>query len=334
MSAPIPNLPDYCENTPNMASHRLGARALFTTNDFFAKVDRMLQDSEPVFDVELYDDNGKYMDGWESQRRRHGGHDIAIVKLAFNGQIQGVNICTKWFTGNYPKGASIEAGVLPENGDYEKVQWTEILSARDLVGDGDNFFPIQDQGKYNVVRLHIHPDGGVARLRVYGNAWADFDSLKKNKGVIELSSLLYGGRIIGYNNAHYGIVHNLLAPDKAVNMGDGWETRRRREPGYDWIVIALAHAGIIEKIEVDTGYYKGNYPDKCSINGGLITNLNDSAIITDAIFWEEILAPSKLSAKNNHVFDNISYDKPVSHIRLNIYPDGGVARLRIWGRVA
>ncbi len=331
---PDKNMPQYCLNLPNMASQRLGAKVLFCTNDFFASADRALQDNEPTFDPDLYDDHGKYMDGWESQRRRQGGHDYTIFKLAFSGRINGVNICTKWFTGNYPKGASIEAGQLPADGNVDKIQWTEILPAQDLQGDGDNYFPIDSTNSYDVVRLHIYPDGGVARLRVYGEAVADLVALKKQKGLVELSSIMLGGRIIGYNNAHYGFVNNLLAPDKAINMGDGWETRRRREPGYDWIVIALACPGIIERIEVDTGYYWGNYAYKCSLNGGLVEGLNDSAIITAAIFWDEILQPSPLSAKNVHNFDNLGYDKPVSHIRLNIYPDGGVARLRIWGRVA
>ena len=325
------NIPAYCQNYPNLASSRLGATIIEVTDDFFAAAERMLHNSAPTFDPDKYDNHGKYMDGWESKRRRHGGHDWAVVRLGCRASLKGVNISTKWFTGNFPKSARLEAGVLPKNGAIEQVQWTEILASQDLRGDDDNYFALENNSQeFNVVRLHIYPDGGVARLRLYGApSQAELDTSK----LFEASSIMLGARIVEFNNAHYGTVHNLIAPDKAINMGDGWETRRRRVPGFDWIVIQLARPCHIKRIEVDTAFYKGNFPDKCSLNAGDAVGLADSAVVTASMFWDEVLSPQKLTADNVHIFDNIQCPKLVSHVRLNIFPDGGIARLKIFGVV-
>ena len=62
-------------------------------------------------------------------------------------------------------------------------------------------------------------------------------------------------------------MNNLLLPGRAENMGGGWETRRKRAPGHDWILIRLGARGTINTIEVDTNHFKGNYPDRCSLEG-------------------------------------------------------------------
>jgi allantoicase len=325
--------PDFTKAI-NLASPRLGAEALFATDDFFADKSRMLQDQPAVFIADKYDNNGKWMDGWESKRRRQGGHDHCIVKLGARGVIQGVDIDTSHFTGNFPPAASLEACVSDGAPD-DKTKWTEILPAVSLGASAHHFHAIASREAWTHLRLHIYPDGGVARLRVYGEPVPAWEG--KSKGEVhELSLANNGGRIIAYNDAHYGSVWTMITKGRGVNMGDGWETRRRREPGNDWIIVKLGAPGTVEKVEVDTCHYKGNYPDRCSLQAAMVGSSTDKSIITEAMFWPELMGEQKLKADSIHEFSAASLRAlgPVSHVKLNIYPDGGISRLRIFGKLA
>jgi len=326
-------LPEFAINSINLASLRLGSAAVFATDDFFADKSRLLNDAAAVFIADKYDENGKWMDGWESRRRRSGGHDFCIIKLGVEGQIRGVDIDTSHFTGNYPPAASIEAA-RTDDPLSDKVAWTEIVPTSSLLPDAHHFIAVEDQAVYNHLRLHIYPDGGVARLRVYGDPVAQWEGKDRN-AVYELSALKNGGRIVAYNDAHYGSVWTMLLEGRGINMGDGWETRRRREPGNDWIIVKLGAPGAVEKIEVDTAHYKGNYPDRCSVMAALIEPGADKPVVSEAMFWPELMGEQKLEMDKIHVFEGLKIAKlgPVSHVKLNIFPDGGVSRLRIFGKL-
>jgi allantoicase len=329
-----PELPEFARQMVNLASPRLGSKAIAVSDDFFAPAKRMLQDGPAIFIPDKYDSHGKWMDGWESRRRRGGGYDWCVIKLGVKGAIRGVDIDTSNFTGNYPPGASIEA-CLSAKAPGAKTKWTEILPQTKLGPSAHHFLPIQASGVFNYLRLNIFPDGGVARLRVYGEPVAAWEGKGKN-AVYELSALANGGKIVGYNDAHYGTVWTLITPGRGINMGDGWETRRRREPGHDWLILKLGAPGRVERVEVDTAHYKGNYPDRCSLQAALVTGGTDQSIIAQAASWPELLPERKLAMDKIHKFDKklIRAVGPVSHVRLNIYPDGGVSRLRIFGRLA
>ena len=184
--------------------------------------------------------------------------------------------------------------------------------------------------------MQIFPDGGVARLRLFGEVKYDWSKFKNNE-LIELSSLNLGGSIVAFNNAHYGDVSALLSEGRGKTMGDGWETRRRREPGNDWIIIKLAKKAMIKEIEIDTAHFKGNFPDKASIQAASVSEVvsSNENIIKDSEKWDLILDQTKLKADNVHKFSlDLNPQKEVTHIRLNIYPDGGVSRLRIFGIIS
>ena len=119
-------------------------------------------------------------------------------------------------------------------------------------------------------------------------------------------------------------------------MGDGWETRRRREPGNDWIVIALGAAGDAKRIEIDTAHFKGNYPDRCSIQAARLDGGNDADIVAASGEWAELMSEQKLQMDHIHTFEAAAINDigPITHIRLNIFPDGGVSRIRILGPLA
>jgi allantoicase len=312
----------------------LGSEVVFATDDFFADKARLISPTEPQFIPGKYDDNGKWMDGWESRRKRVPGHDWCVVKLGVPGVIAGFEIDTRHFTGNYPPGAELEVCRSDELIPGDDAGWSQVTSRLDLKGDDRAWFPIEHVEPVTHVRLHIFPDGGVARLRVWGRVLPDWSRLGADEAV-DLLATSNGGRGLIANDEHYGRVGNLTAPGRGVDMGDGWETRRRREPGNDWAVLELGTFGRIEEVIVDTAHFKGNYPDRCSIQATARAHGSPEEIATQAETWPVLLPEVKLSADHIHRFrDELAGMGPVRFVRLNIYPDGGVSRLRMIGKPA
>ena len=329
-----PNAPDFTRRYVNLADPRLGAQALAASDEFFAPKERMLSPEPAVFIPGKYDEHGKWMDGWETRRKRTSGYDWCTLKLARPGKIKGVDIDTSHFTGNFPPAASLEAACLPAGATPDSAtQWTEIVPSTTLAGNSHHYLEVTDSGVYTHLRLNLYPDGGVARLRVYGQPQVDWSGAKAGESV-DLAAMENGAYVVAVNNQHFGAASTLLMPGRGVNMGDGWETRRRREPGNDWAIIALARPGTVMKIEVDTAHFKGNYPDRCSIQAAHVAGGTDSSLVTQAMFWPVLLDEQKLDMDKQHVFETeLAALGPVTHVRFNIFPDGGVSRLRLWGRV-
>jgi allantoicase len=317
----------------DLAQPRLGSKVVYATDDFFADKARLIDPAPPVWREGVYDENGKWMDGWESRRKRVPGHDWCVIRLGVPGEVAGFEIDTAWFTGNYPPGAMLEVCRSDEEVPGEDA-WTPLSVRLDLNGDDRIYVPVDHAEPVTHVRLHIYPDGGVARLRVWGRVLPDWSKVGAGEA-IDLLATANGGRGIIANNEHYGAVANLTAPGRGVNMGDGWETRRRREPGHDWAVLKLGAAGLVREITVDTAHFKGNYPDRCSIQAAAEASGTPEEIAAQAETWPVLLPEVKLSPDTVHVFtDQLLAIGPVRFVRLNIYPDGGVSRLRVVGTLA
>jgi len=335
--APEVDLPDWALRSVNLANPRLGARALLASDDFFAEVSRMLNPEPAKFMPGQYDANGKWMDGWESRRKRVAGHDWALVKLGVRGLIRGFDVDTSHFVGNYPPAVSIEACMCSSD-DVEALkgaQWIELLPATALGPNKHHIIEaLPNNTAWTHLRVNIYPDGGIARLRVYGQPTGRLDNSHAG-ALVDLVALENGGRPVAWNDASFGSsVSALLLPGRGVDMGDGWETRRRREPGNDWCLIELGAPGVIEKIEIDTAFFKGNYPDRCSIQAAYVTGGTDRSLTTQSLFWATLLPEQKLQMDTVQIFtDEITELGAITHIRFNIFPDGGVSRLRLWGKV-
>jgi len=303
---------------------RLGSRVTYATDEFFGSKERLIEASAPVFIDDKYDDHGKWMDGWESRRKRTPGNDHCIIRLGVPGVVHGVDMDTSHFTGNFPPEASLDACV--SDADVPVGHWTELLSKTGLQGDMHHFLAIDSESVWTHLRLNIFPDGGLARLRIYGEVRP---VLASSDDVIDLVALENGGRAIACSNEHYGSMHNLNVAGRGVNMGDGWETARRRGPGNDWVILALGHVGVIESVEIDTAHFKGNYPDRVSLQAALF----DGDVSVDSKQWQSLLPDTKLEMDRQHEFGSELEDiGAVSHVRMAIYPDGGVSRLRLYGR--
>ena len=322
------------EKFVNLADERLGSKVISVTDEWFAAASRMLQPTPAVWKEGVFDDNGKWMDGWESRRKRFEGYDHAVIRLGVPGSIKGVDIDTSFFTGNFPPSASIDGCFVAEGEPNDDTQWTEVLSSVELQGNSHHYHEISDERPYTHLRLNIYPDGGVARLRVYGIPFRDWAKQNPDEQV-DLAAALNGGRALACSDEHFGRMSNILNPGRGANMGDGWETGRRRTPGNDWVIVALGHAGIVEKIVVDTLHFKGNYPESCNIQAAFVKGGTDSQIATQSLYWRELLPSQKLQMHNEHTFiEQIRELGPITHVRLNIFPDGGVSRLRLFGKVA
>jgi allantoicase len=343
----------------DLASARVGGRAIATNDDFFAARANLVKPGPAIFIPGKYTTRGKWMDGWESRRRRTPGHDWCVVQLGMRGRIHGVDVDTSFFTGNYPTHCSIDA--LDMAGDfrlkaeatttnssttnttsrtgvatafrrknYDVLPWTEILPQTALNGDSHNFIPITGGEPWTHLRLNIYPDGGVARLRVYGDVLVDWPKIAKSGRAVDLAAIWNGGLVLAASDVHYGAKDNMLMPGRAKNMGDGWETRRRRGPGHDWAIVRLGTPGILSKIEIDTNHFKGNYPDSASIEGCLLPGASGEDL--ERASWQAVLPQTKLRAHHRHYFSkHLAHRGPVSHLRLHIFPDGGVSRFRVHG---
>jgi allantoicase len=320
----------------DVAAARLGGTVLLANDEFFASKENLLKPEKPVWREGEYTDRGKWMDGWETRRRRVPGHDWCLVRLGVPAVVHGVVVDTSFFKGNYPEQCSIEACSMDGAADAEAlaagrdVEWTEILPRSALRGDAENPFAVVPRGRTTHLRFNIYPDGGVARLRVYGEPVRD---PRLRPGVTaDLAALMNGGLVVGCSDMFFGHRHNLILPVRSTHMGDGWETKRRRGPGHDWIVVRLAARGSITRIEVDTDHFKGNAPDSCSVETCDAPDLAPEQLAGGDPGWTTLLPRTPLQPDAQHQFDVAG--GPATHARLAIYPDGGIARLRLFGTVA
>jgi allantoicase len=316
----------------NLASERLGARAVEANDDFFAGRENLVKDAEAIANSD-YTDRGKWMDGWETRRRREPGHDWCIVQLGARGLVRHLVIDTTHFRGNHPPECSVEAidsAVTPL--DLTDADWQPLLRRSPLAADAKNEFSLASPVPATHLRLCIYPDGGVARLRALGEVLPELESLRKNAEV-NLAAIRNGAVVVLVSDMFFGDRQNLIMPGRAESMRDGWETRRRRDAGNDWAIVRLAGPGTVHRIEVDTSHFKGNAPESCSIDGIFAPDAIPAELQASAE-WKAVVARRPLAAHANHVLEaEVEPAGVLTHIRLNIFPDGGVSRLLVWGNL-
>ena len=315
----------------DLAQSRLGTKVVYKTDEFFAPAKRIINPWPPIFKEGVFDKHGKWMDGWETRRKRNKGNDYLILKFGKPGKINKVDIDTSYFNGNQPSKVSLEACFSKKNLPSKKTKWTTILNKKSTKPNNHHFYNIHSKSVYTHVKLNIFPDGGVARLRIYGSMEVN---KKFNKKIINLTSVLNGAVPIACNNEHFGRAENILAPGIGKNMGDGWETRRSRGKNFDWLILKCATQGKVKKIQIDTHHFKGNFPDRCSLQAGFINKkISSKTIVNKSKKWKMLLNKVKLHAHKKHNFQNklIKNDK-INYIKINIFPDGGISRIRIFGK--
>ena len=241
-------------------------------------------------------------------------------------------IDTTHISGNQPMYASLEACQNNKKLNSNS-KWSKILNYKKLGPNKNHKFSIKNKSIFTHVKLNIYPDGGVARLRLYGEI--ETKNINYGSKTVNLTSMLNGASIVGCNNEHFGRAENVLSPGKGKNMGDGWETRRSRGKNFDWLIIKMGRTGKINKIEIDTHHFKGNYPDRCSVQGIFIPKkLSNNSIVKKSNKWKTLVNKAKLHPHKKHNFKiKTPKTNKVNYIRINIYPDGGISRIRTFGKV-
>ena len=322
----------------DLASERLGGAVVAANDEFFAPKEALLRPGPAEWREGEYTERGKWMDGWETRRRRQPGHDWCIVRLGVPGVVRGVVVDTSFFRGNYPEHCSLEACDIPgvpSPADLEAAEWTEILPQSPLRGDSANSFRVESDRRWTHLRLRIYPDGGVARLRVHGEARPEWPRAVRRGGELDLAAMENGGWVVVCSDMFFGHRQNLVLPGRSLFMGDGWETRRRRGPGHDWTIVRLAATGTAHRVEIDTDHFKGNAPDRCTLEGAHAPGATADDLAS-TVAWRPLLAEAKLQPHARHRWedDALADAGPVTHVRLSIFPDGGVARLRVFGTLA
>lgn len=325
------------EDLPDLASERLGGAVLSASDEFFAPKEGMLKPGPAEWRQDEYTERGKWMDGWET-RRHAADHDWAIVRLGAPGIVRGVVVDTSFFRGNYPDHCSIEAASIPGTPSLQQLEtamWEEILPKSVLEGDSRNRFAVYPERRITHLRLHIYPDGGVARLRVHGEVVPTWTRFARAGGEVDLAAMENGGWVMTCSNMFFGDRQNLILPGRSLFMGDGWETRRRRGPGFDWSIIRLGAPGAIHRVELDTDYFKGNAPEGCTLEAVNLPGATARQLAAADAPWKPLLGQTPLLPHTRYRFeDEVLPAGEATHARINIFPDGGVARLRLFGTLA
>lgn len=308
----------------DLAARRLGGVVLAANDEYFAPKERLLDPDPPVFDPTAYTVRGKLMDGWETRRRRTPGADWCVVRLGAPGIVHRLLVDTRHFRGNAPEAVSVDAAHVDDLRDVPTDDdWTPLLPRTPVQADHRNELDVDGAVAASHLRLWLHPDGGVARLRVRGAVVPDLRRVAGHDGALDLAALVNGGLVTHASGEFFSSRHNLIGVGDARDMGDGWETRRRRGDGHDWVVVRLATVGVIDQVEIDTTHFRGNHPAACSVDAR-----DDEA--DDG--WWTLLERERLGPHLRHRF-RVHDPRPATHVRLRIHPDGGVARLLLPGRV-
>ncbi|XP_032877547.1 probable allantoicase [Amblyraja radiata] len=374
----IEKVPDFVHMN-DLACESTGAKVLFATDDWFATAENLLKSEAPQWKAHEFTNFGKWMDGWETRRKRIPGHDWCVIQLGVPGVIHGIDVDTSYFTGNYAPRMSIQAACLKADavpdlmlrgerigtaaseveseaiGKLKSEVWTELVPMTILhpgyVDTCHNYFPVQQHKRWTHIRLNMYPDGGIARLRLYGIGHNDWTAVSQ-KQTVDLVAMTNGGVCVGFSNAHFGHPNNIIGIGRSKVMSDGWETARRLDrpavlkaddqgilqvPGCEWAIFKLGHPGVITHIEIDTSHFKGNFPDSCLIEGCGITPEEERKCIDAewkscaSLKWKILLPITKLKPHQQHFF-SIKMEDVATHTRLTMRPDGGISRMRLVGR--
>ncbi|GAC92651.1 allantoicase [Pseudozyma hubeiensis SY62] len=337
-----------------ISSVALGGRILSTSDEWFAPASSLLKVGPAPSLKGTFGPKGALFDGWET-RRHNPTYDWVILRLGPNagGRLIGFDVDTANFNGNEAPEISIHALALTQeeeasidNGLAENDERWECVVPVTPCGPSQRHLFTVAQGKgdkiYTHIKLHMIPDGGIARFRVYGvippppvgqGEGEQVSAENSAFNLLDLAHCLNGGRVVFTDDNHFGAGSNIILPGRGKDMGDGWETRRSRAKGhFNWSIVKLGEPGFLSYAEVDTAHFLGNFPESTEILG----TVHDSATVPSAdAQWVTLLPRTKLGPGRRHFFPLVDGNSaPFTHVMVKMHPDGGIKRFRVHGRRA
>ena len=329
--------PHLTDLSVDLISAALGGRVLSFSDEWFAEASNLLTPTPPIRQPGKMVYSGAWYDGWETRRHNTAPFDYVIIRLGVaSGTVQGIEVDTAFFSGNHAPAISVE-GVFSSD-DEEVISWKggrgkwEAILGLQECGPSQRFGwkrAVPTTKAYTHVRLNMYPDGGIARFRLFGHAVPVFPEDKD--AIFDLAAAQNGGVAVSCSDEHFGVIANLILPGRGKDMGDGWETSRSRGKGHeDWAIIRLGAKGEIQNLVVDTAFFRGNFPQKVKVEAIDWSGEGEPGALADG--WTNIVEPSKCGPDKEHVFDSLVKDKPFTHVKLIMIPDGGVKRIRVFGK--
>ena len=333
LAAEDPAAPDDPLAFPDLASRAMRGSVVAASDEFFAEKENLIKPGAAAFSPSTFGHKGQVYDGWETRRRRDPGgglpgageSDWVIVRLGAPGVVRAVVVDTAYFTGNFPQACSVEACYLPGYpgpAGLAAAAWAQVVPRSPLKGDTPHVFEVAARSRFSHVRLRIYPDGGVARLRVHGQVVPDPALLEGL--TFDLAALENGGDVRACSDRFYSSPRNAISPGLSRVMGEGWETRRRRTAGNEWLIVGFTGPALVSMVEVDTSGYIGNSPGLAEVRGHV-----GGAWGADSS-WAPLLPRTPLLPDTPHRF-RVRPSSAYDLVRLDVFPDGGVARLRLHG---
>ncbi|KAK7532999.1 galactose-binding domain-like protein [Phyllosticta citribraziliensis] len=324
----------------DLISKPLGSEVLAVSDEWFAEAENLINPKAPIRRPGVFTHAGAWYDGWETRRHNPEEFDWAVIKLGVaSGKVKGVEIDTAFFDGNHAPEIAVQGFFAGSNEDADELVkdpefggWETILSKQECGPSQRHGWLLakETEKAYTHVRLQMFPDGGIARFRLFGSVVPVFPASVDE--AFDLAAAVNGGVALSCSDQHFGTKDNLLLPGRGVDMGDGWETKRTRGEHIDWTIVRLGTPAEIERVVVDTAHFRGNFPKQVQIFAG---DFQQDPGHEDP-GWVEILEPIGTGPDQEHEYDEeVLKDvkvKAYSHVKLVIIPDGGVKRLRVFGK--
>jgi malate synthase len=317
----------------------IDAQIVSCTNQKFARAENLIDRHEPTFEPDLFGAQGKVMDSWESARHSENESEDLILKLKSPTEINYIAFSTKFHLGNQVPSVSLEGRVEAD------AEWTEILTRTNLQGHALLKIKSPDlkEKKFTFLRIRTYPDGGLSRIYIYDDGLPQSEKAKftkkpmsevfpepipktkkplsiplgPNKTSSQNSKEL---KVLSVSNEHYGPVAQVLSPFPPLNMFDGFESARSREPNhFEELHLKLGQPDKIKKIALNFKYFVNNNPRSIRVDA-----LTQSG-------WHELvpLTNVKAFAGNEKIFQ-IASTQIISELKFFIYPDGGINRIKIF----
>lgn len=302
---------------PDLASERLGATVVYATDETHGHKENLNTLTSSTLKT----------DSW-SPKVESSGKAWAVIRLACETNLVGFLVETA-----SKEPIHIEIDALCFRGHVEDweladfLDWDTLVPKQNAASGVPNFFTCKADKNYTHIRVHLYSNGGISQVRAFGTAFIDWNKIKA-EDLLDLAAITHGGKVLS-SSVDLESAQVLVAPTKSRSAEDGWYPNQRQHK--HWVIIKLAHRGFIEKMIIDTYNFHDNRAESCAIDYCMAEN--DQVVVNNKIKWMELMNKKGLKPHRENPFSgkDIRDHEAITHIRLKIYSNGGISRVRIIG---